>query len=205
MKQLFFQLSPEKRDAIVSASIAEFGAQEFGSASLERIIAAAGLSTGGLDEFISSKEDLYIFCVEKTWSSLYRFISEQVSLARTPLPSDIPARFKIVSRIAIEWYLLNPSMLALVVRIVCLPRSVLAKKAESVFERHFSELFSGINASHLAYPLEQLVDLIKCLLAKTRKDVLFGIEAGKSIDEVRQTNLQQWEFFCSLLSKGMYR
>jgi len=205
MKQLFFQLSPEKREAIVSAAIAEFGAHDFDAASLDRIVAAAGISKGGLYEYISSKEDLYIFCMEKTWSSLYRFITEQILLASTPLPSDILARFMTVSRIAIEWYLLNPSMLGLIVRIARLPRDVLAKKAESVFERHFSELFSGLDASRLAYPVEQLVDLIKWLLAKTRKDVLLEIAAGQSPDEVRRIYLEEWEFFCSLLSKGVYR
>jgi AcrR family transcriptional regulator len=205
MKQVFFQLSPEKRDAIVRASISEFGEQDFDAASLERIVIAAGITQGGLDEYISSKEDLYIFCMEKTWSSLYRFITERVSLARTPLPSDILARFMTVSQIAIEWYLENPSMLGLIVRTSSLPREVLAKKAESVFERHFSELFSGLDTLRLAYPLQQLVDLIKCLLAKSRKDVLLEMSAGKSPDEVRRFNQEEWTFFCALLSKGMYR
>ena len=205
MKQVFFQLSPEKRDSIVSAALAEFGTYDFDAASLDRIVAAAGISKGGLYEYISSKEDLYIFCMEKTWSSLYRFITEQVTLANAPLPSDILERFMTVSRIAIEWYLRNPSMLGLIVRIARLPRDVLARKAEAVFERHFSELFSGLDASHLAYPVEQLVDLIKWLLAKTRKDVLLEIIAGRSPDEVRRIYLEEWAFFCSVLGNGVYR
>ena len=205
MKQGFFHLSPEKRDSIISASLAEFGAHDFDAASLDRIVAAAGISKGGLYEYIASKEDLYIFCMEKTWSSLYRFITEQVSLARTPLPSDVLERFMTVSRIAIEWYLRNPEMLGLIVHIARLPRDVLAQKAEAVFERHFAEVFSALDASHLAYPLEQITDLIKWLLAKTRKDVMLEIAAGRSPEEVRRIYLDEWSFFCSVLGKGVYR
>jgi AcrR family transcriptional regulator len=205
MKQGFFHLSPEKRDSIISASLAEFGAHDFDSASLDRIVAAAGISKGGLYEYIASKEDLYIFCMEMTWSSLYRFITEQVSLAHTPLPSDVLERFMTVSRIAIEWYLRNPEMLGLIVHIARLPRDVLAQKAEAVFERHFAEVFSALDASHLAYPLEQITDLIKWLLAKTRKDVMLEIAAGRSPEEVRRIYLDEWAFFCSVLGKGVYR
>jgi hypothetical protein len=143
--------------------------------------------------------------VEKTWSSLYQYIKEQVSIACKPLPSDILERFMTVSRIAIEWYLRNPHMLGLIVRISRLPRDLLARKAETVFEHHFSELFVDFEASLLAYPVEQLVDLIKWLLAKTRKDVLLEITAGRPLDEVRRIYMEEWAFFCSVLGKGIYR
>ena len=205
MKQGFFHLSPEKRDAIISASLAEFGAQDFDAASLDRIVASAGISKGGLYQYIASKEDLYIFCMEKTWSSLYRFITEQVFLASTPFPSDILDRFMTVARIAIEWYLRNPAMLGLIVRIPHLPHDALNKKAEAVFDRHFSELFSTLDTSQLAYPVEPLIDLIKWLLAKTRKDVLQEITAGRPPDEVRRTYLEQWSFMSSVLGHGIYQ
>ncbi len=204
MKQGFFPLSPEKRDAIISASLAEFGAHDFDAASLDRIVAAAGISKGGLYEYIASKDDLYIFCMEKTWSSLYRFIAEQVFLASTPFPSDLLERFMTVSRIAIEWYLRNPSMLGLIVRISRLPHAVLAKKAEAAFERHFSELFATLDTSRLAYPVEPLIELIKWLLAKTRRDVLQEMAAGRSPDEVRRMYLEQWAFLHSVLGHGIY-
>ena len=205
MKPVFFQLTPEKRDAIASAAIAEFGANDFDAASLDRIVAAAGISKGGLYEYISSKDELYLFCMEQTWSSLYRFIKAQASLADAPLPADILDRFISVSKIAIEWYLQNPAMLGLIVRTARLPRAALASQAQAVFESHFAELFAGLDASRLAYPAEQLVDLIKWLLARTRQDALQGIVAGTSPDAVRAVYLEQWSFFCSVLDKGIYR
>ncbi len=205
MKQAFFHLSPEKQETILGAALAEFGANDFSAASLDRIVAAAGISKGGLYEYIASKEELYLYCMERTWTDLYRHIRAQIALADTPLPADILERFMSVSRIAIEWYLANPSMLGLLVRIARLPRDELAQKAQAVFETHFSAVFSALDTSQLGYPLDQLIDLIQWLLAKTRKDVLMEMEAGRSPEQVRRAYLDEWAFFCSVLASGIYR
>ena len=205
MKQAFFQLQPEKRDAVLKAALAEFGTHDFAAASLDRIVASAGISKGGLYEYIAAKDDLYLYCMELAWSRLYQYIKAQLALANTPLPADILERFMTVSRIAIEWYLQNPVLLELIVRIARLPRDGLAARAETVFATHFAEIFSGLAADRLAYPLQQVVDLVKWLLVKTRKDVLLEITAGRSPDEVRRVYLEEWEFFCSVLGKGVYR
>jgi AcrR family transcriptional regulator len=205
MKPVFFQLSPEKREAIVNAALGEFGRHDYAAASLDRIVAAAGISKGGLYEYIATKDELYLYCMELAWSRLYQYIKAQLALANTPLPADILERFMCVSRIAIEWYLQNPVLLELIVRIARLPRDGLAARAEAVFVSHFSEIFSGLAADRLAYPLQQVVELIKWLLVKTRKDVLLEITAGRPADEVRRVYLEEWAFFCSVLGKGVYR
>ena len=205
MKQVFFQLPPEKRESVLNAALAEFGTHDFDAASLDRIVAAAGVSKGGLYEYISSKEELYLYCMEQAWSALYLYIKAQVARANAPLPADILERFRTVSEIAIEWYLRNPAMLGLIVRIARLRRDALAEKAQAVFESHFSDVFADLDAARLAYPADQLIELIKWLLAKTRKDALLAIEANGSLDEVRRVYLEEWDFFCSVLSKGIYR
>ena len=205
MKQAYFHLSPEKQESILGAALDEFGTNDYAAASLDRIVRAAGISKGGLYEYIASKEELYIYCMERTWADLYRHIRTQIALADTPLSADILERFMSVSRIAIEWYLANPSMLGLLVRIARLPRDELAKKAKDVFETHFSAVFSALDTSQLGYPLDPLIDLIQSLLAKTRKDVLMEIEAGRSPEEVRKAYLDEWAFFCSVLARGIYR
>ena len=205
MKQAYFQLPPEKSDGILAAACAEFGAHDFDAASLDRIVAAAGISKGGLYEYIASKEELYVYCMEQTWSALYEFIRTQIARAGKPLPDDILERFMTVSQIAIDWYLHNPNLLGLLVRVARLPRDALAAKAQTAFEAHFSEVFAGLDTARLGYPVEQLVDLIKWLLAKTRKDLLLAIEGGGSPEEVRAAYLSEWAFFCSVLAGGIYR
>ena len=205
MKSAFAQLPVEKQQAVLRAALSEFGTHDFAAASLDRIVAGAGISKGGLYEYIAAKEDLYLYCMEQSWASLYQFIRQQAAAAGTPLPADILDRFMTVSRIAIEWYLQNPAMLGLIVRIARLPRDTLAEQAQDVFARHFAEVFDGLQIDNLAYPVEQLIELIQWLLAKTRKDVLLEIEARHSPDEVRRIYLDEWTFFCSVLRKGIYR
>jgi len=205
MKPVFFQIHPDKRDAIVLGALAEFGANDFNAASLDRIVAAAGISKGGLYEYIASKEDLYLYCMEHAWGALYHYIRQQLEVSGTPLPDDILERFMTVSRIAIEWYLMHPEMLGLIVRIARLPRDELANQAQAVFEKHFSDLFDDLDGSRLAFAREDLVELIKWLLTKTRKDVMLEIEAGRAQEEIRQAYLKEWAFFCAVLGKGIYR
>ena len=205
MKQAFFQLFPEKQKAVLTAALTEFGTHDFDAASLDRVVASAGISKGGLYEYIASKEELYLYCMERTWSALYAFIRDRLARTHEPLPDDILERFMTVSRIAIDWYLQNPDLLGLLVRIARLPRAALAEKAQAVFETHFSEVFAGLDASRLGYPVEQLVDLIKWLLAKTRKDLLLAIEGGSTPEALRAAYLDEWAFFCSVLAGGIYR
>lgn len=205
MKQPFFQLSSEKRDAIVSAACAEFGAHDFDAASLDRIVSTAGISKGGLYEYIASKEELYLHCMECTWSALYAYIRAQLALTGAPLSADILERFMTVSRIAIDWYLQHPDRLGLLVRIARLPRAALAEQAQAVFDTQFAEVFAGLDTSRLGYPVDRLVDLIQWLLAKTRKDLLLAIEAGGTPDTLRAAYLDEWRFFCAVLAGGIYR
>ena len=161
MKQTFAQLPPEKQQTILSAAQAEFGSHDFAAASLDRIVAAAGISKGGLYEYISAKEELYLYCMEQSWTSLYAYIQREIDQSGRDLPADILDRFMAVSRIAIGWYLQNPAMLGLIVRIARLPRDELAEKARTVFVRHFSDVFAGLETEHLAYPGERLVELVQ--------------------------------------------
>lgn len=55
----FFKLPPEQQQAILRAALDEFATHGFGTASLNRIIDAAGISKGSLYYYFDSKEELY--------------------------------------------------------------------------------------------------------------------------------------------------
>jgi len=55
----FHTLPPERQEAILGAALEEFSAHGFTGASLNRIIAAAGVSKGSLYYCFDGKEDLY--------------------------------------------------------------------------------------------------------------------------------------------------
>lgn len=55
----FQKLSAEQRDAILDAALDEFSTRGFAGASLNRIIATAGISKGAMYYYFDGKEDLY--------------------------------------------------------------------------------------------------------------------------------------------------
>ena len=101
MKQSFFKLQEAKREKIVSACLAEFGRYGFEKAALDRIVTAAGISKGGLYEYISSKEELYLYIVERSYAGLYEYIHDSLERAGSKLPADLLERFSVVAKTAI--------------------------------------------------------------------------------------------------------
>jgi len=55
----FQNVSPEKRDAILDAAAAEIAAHGLGGASINRVIAAAGMSKSSFYHYFEGKDDLY--------------------------------------------------------------------------------------------------------------------------------------------------
>ncbi len=58
-KTTFQNLSPEKRERITAAAIAEFSSVPYGKATLDRIVDAAGVSKGSMYQYFAGKADLY--------------------------------------------------------------------------------------------------------------------------------------------------
>ncbi len=68
----FQQLSAEQRDAILDAALDEFSAHGFADASINRIIATAGISKGAMYYYFDSKEDLYADVLRRQVERLFR-------------------------------------------------------------------------------------------------------------------------------------
>jgi AcrR family transcriptional regulator len=62
-KPTFFNLADEKRERVTRAAIAEFAANEFAGANLDRIAAAAAVPKGSLYHYFDDKEDCYRYAV----------------------------------------------------------------------------------------------------------------------------------------------
>jgi len=198
MKPLFFSLKVEKRDRILEACFDEFSAQDYEHASLDRIVDRAGISKGGLYEYIDSKEDLYLHVIELVYSRMYG------QLALVDLPPDILARFRAVSAAAIDFYLDHPRCIAVLVRSGRIADSRLTQKILAIFEAHFGRIFDTVDAAGLAFPRGRLIDLMKWLLAKTRTDFLTGLATGADRATLRSAYLDEWEFLLAVLKDGIY-
>ena len=152
MKKAFFQLAAEKREKIVGACLAEFGAHDFERAALDRIVEAAGISKGGLYEYISSKEELYLFIVELSYGRLYEYLHLSLDHEGRVLPADLLQRFSLVSRTAIDFYIEHPEMIGIIARTSRIDDPALAEKARGIFDEHFSSIFDSAEEAGTRLP-----------------------------------------------------
>jgi AcrR family transcriptional regulator len=203
MKKGFFQLPAEKREVIIRACLAEFGSRDFEKAALDRIVEAAGISKGGLYEYISSKEELYLFVVELSYARLYEYLHLSLDQEGKALPGDLLERFAVVSRAAIDFYVEHPEMIGIIARTSHI-EGILAEKARAIFDEHFSGIFDSAGELGLAFPKDRLVELMKWLLVKTRNDFLKEMYSGDPIPTVVSRYNEEWDFILTILRRGIY-
>lgn len=204
MKKAFFQLTPEKREKVIAAALAEFGARDFEKAALDRIVEAAGISKGGLYEYIASKEELYLFVVEQSYSKLYEYLHASLEREGRKLPDDLLERFSIVSRSAIDFYVEHPEMIGIIARTSRIDEAELAEKTRAIFDRHFASIFDSAEQGGLAFPKDRLVELLKWILVKTRNDFLREMSSGVAIPTVIARYNDEWDFILAVLRDGVY-
>ena len=59
-KETFFNLPEVKRGAILDAALEEFAAYPYDQASVNRIVARAGIPKGSFYQYFENKKDLYL-------------------------------------------------------------------------------------------------------------------------------------------------
>lgn len=79
-KQTFFNLPPEKRQALIEIAIDEFANNDYRNASVSRIVARAGIAKGSIYQYFEDKRDLFLYLVDLAAQEKKAF------LQRTPEP-----------------------------------------------------------------------------------------------------------------------
>ena len=205
MKPLFFNIPDKKRDIIIDACIVEFGTCGYEKSSTDSIIKRAGISKGGLYEYISSKEELFLYVFEHAYKKLYDYIRDELARQNLELPSDILERFKTVSGIAIDFYIEHPAYIRLIARTYRLNDHSLREKTQMIFMKQFNNIFGTINSGKLRYSKSRLTDLLIWLLAKTRDEFIDELENTIDLKKLKQKYKKNWEFYLSVLGTGIYK
>ncbi len=204
MKPTFQNLPEEKKSKIIDACIAEFGEFGYAKSSTDRIIKRAGISKGGLYEYISRKEELFLFIVDYTYRQLYGYLEQRIHEQGIALPEDILERVRLVSELAIDFYLDHPQYVYLIVKTYQLYDESLEKSTKTIFIEQFLHIFGDADFSRVQYDKDRVVDLIMWLLLKTRYDFLIELKYNKDPGEVKRNYLKNWDFYLSILRTGIY-
>lgn len=75
-KSTFFNLEPEKRQAVIDAALEEFAKHPYEQASLTRIVENCGIAKGSMYQYFDSKLDLYLYIVDLSYSEKRAYVAK---------------------------------------------------------------------------------------------------------------------------------
>lgn len=75
-KQTFFNLEPEKRQAVIETAVEEFARQPFEQASLSKIVEKCGIAKGSMYQYFDDKRDLYLYVVDLAYEQKRNYVSK---------------------------------------------------------------------------------------------------------------------------------
>ena len=205
MKQTFNNLPEAKKNRIIKACIDEFCENGYEKSSTGHIIKNAGISKGGLYEYIDSKKELYLYIVNYTYEKLYSYLREKINLENPSLPDDILDRFKVVSDFAIDFYIEHPEYVKLIVKTYKIIDVEIENKVKNIFTSEFMSIFGTIEENSIGYDKDKIFDLLMWLLLKTRYDFLIELEEAEDTDALKKDYQENWDFFFSVLKNGIYK
>ncbi len=85
-KDTFFNLPDDKRSLICDVAVEEFAEYSFDQASVNRIVAKAGIAKGSFYQYFDDKQDLYMYVLQVIGEKKLEYIS---SVMRNPDQHDI--------------------------------------------------------------------------------------------------------------------
>jgi len=204
MKKTFSRISEEKRSRIIESSIEEFAEWGYEKGSLDRIIKKSGISKGGLYEYISSKEELFLFVADHAYNLLYDHIIREIG-DYSKLPSDLLERFHLAATKAIDFYLENPVQIKLIIMTAHIIDEGVSSKVREIFFSRFRGIFGDADRSRLAYNYDSLLNLMEWLLLKTRNHFIRAFMSGRDAAEVKREYMSEWDFIVSVLRGRIYK
>ncbi len=81
VKQGFINLKPEEQNRVIDAALEEFAEKDFEAASLNNIIARAGISKGSMYHYFANKEDLYSYLIDNVLEMKELFLRQALAEA----------------------------------------------------------------------------------------------------------------------------
>ncbi|GAB4278449.1 MAG: TetR/AcrR family transcriptional regulator [Candidatus Promineifilaceae bacterium] len=104
-KETFFNLPQEKRDAICKTAVAEFAAHPYKQASINHIIAQAGIAKGSFYQYFENKKDLYLYLLQIIGEAKLKYLAPAL---QNPEQNDFFTLLRDIYRAGIQFAIKNP-------------------------------------------------------------------------------------------------
>lgn len=85
VKQGFLNLTMVEQNRVIDAALDEFAENDFEAASLNNIIARAGISKGSMYHYFANKEDLYDYLIERVLETKEIFLKQALAGLGKPI------------------------------------------------------------------------------------------------------------------------
>lgn len=204
---IFFELSPDKRERIISACTAEFSKHGYLNSSTNRIIAASGISKGSLFKYFESKEELYLYILDLAASEMIADLNNNAH----NFSSDIFTMAAEYSALEFSWYAVHPEKARLIIDAFTRSDTEIYHRISEKYAGRdddiFYELFRNIDSSAFYHDKQKTIDIFKWFLKGFNKDfsekIRFG--SGAEIEEAKNTYLEQLTAHMNILRSALIK
>lgn len=174
----FLNLSDEKQNKIIYASMEEFARYGYNSASTNNIAKNAGVSKGVLFKYFSNKENLFLFVCKKIENSINSWIKERSKFNHKSLYDTLKSL--IVNEI--EFFYNEPLIYMLYQEIMRHPEHPIYKKVlndlDSSFESYILEVVNHIPKNELRdnISVEDVYKIVQWIFDGFKKQVRISMK-----------------------------
>jgi len=204
---IFFELSPEKRERIISVCIAEFSKYGYETSSTNRIIAASGISKGSLFKYFESKEELYLYILELTASEMIADLSN----AAACLSDDIFTKAAEYSALEFSWYAEHPEKAKLIINAFTKSDTDIYRRISEKYAGRdddiYYDLFRNVDSSRFYHDKQKTIDIFKWFMKGFNNDFNEKIKFGSTIEieEAKNSYLKQLTVHMNILRSALIK
>lgn len=201
-KATFFNLPEEKRARILRAAVEEFARHPYSRASINRIVARAGIAKGSFYQYFRNKEDLYLY--------LLRMIGEEKLAELRPALEqaqglDFFAQLHILYTAGLRFARKHPEYVELGRKLLASKENPIFRKARDhsmplAYEWFEGMLREAIRRREIRPDVD--VPMVAYLIAEMNR-VLMEYHTERKGGELDETVLRTVDAFIDLLRRGL--
>ncbi len=201
--EVFFRLSPEKRQAIIDAAIEEFGEKGYNNASTNRIVTKVGIAKGSLFQYFKTKDDLYFYLMDTAVRNIYAQMEQRM----TPLPEDLLDRIEYFLGIKIEVFSKNLNIYRFMITLndaesPGLLTRVLVALSPGI-ESIYGKAISGVRTDNLRVPVMTAFKTLMWISEGMMREYLLNRSEYSTVEKLMEAIGSRLKLVMNIMRKGM--
>lgn len=203
MNSKFLNLSNEKQDKIINAALKEFGENSFEKASTNNIVKYAEISKGTLFNYFNSKQELYDYLIDFSFSSITEVVLNDVDLNNP----DLFERIKQIGISKIKYMSRYPYMLNFTKKYY--ERNTL-EEIKELAEKYAPNIYTRVYSENIDFTLfkegtniEKAIKVTQWSIEKLGDELLLGNPCMDNLDEYKYI-VSRIDDYLDFLKKSFY-